>query len=66
MGPEPCAQAVWVLLLPPAAQGTADAIRQYAWLLDEAKLDSIEDVLILSGDHLYNMVRRRWLALLCC
>eukprot|EP00887_Chlorella_sp_A99_P000011 scaffold16.g11.t1 len=36
-------------------QGTADAIRQYAWLLDEPKLASVEDVLILSGDHLYNM-----------
>lgn len=36
-------------------QGTADAIRQYAWLLDEPKLNTVEDVLILSGDHLYNM-----------
>lgn len=36
-------------------QGTADAIRQYAWLLSDIKNRSIEDVVILSGDHLYRM-----------
>ncbi|RHN38391.1 putative glucose-1-phosphate adenylyltransferase [Medicago truncatula] len=31
-------------------QGTADAVRQFHWLFED-----IEDVLILSGDHLYRM-----------
>ena len=30
-------------------QGTADAVRQYMWLFDEACRDGIEDFLILSG-----------------
>jgi glucose-1-phosphate adenylyltransferase len=34
-------------------QGTADAVRQYQWLL--ASWEDIEEVLILSGDHLYRM-----------
>lgn len=33
-------------------QGTADAVRQYMWLLDEWEVD---EYLILSGDHLYRM-----------
>ncbi|MBU6228318.1 MAG: glucose-1-phosphate adenylyltransferase [Cyanobacteria bacterium REEB459] len=33
-------------------QGTADAVRQYLWLLDSW---NVEDFLILSGDHLYRM-----------
>jgi glucose-1-phosphate adenylyltransferase len=33
-------------------QGTADAVRQYAWLLTDTKNRNIEDVVILSGDHL--------------
>ena len=33
-------------------QGTADAVRQYLWLLAEADVD---EYLILSGDHLYRM-----------
>jgi len=33
-------------------QGTADAVRQYLWLLTEWEVD---DFLILSGDHLYRM-----------
>ena len=33
-------------------QGTADAVRQYIWLMDEWDMD---DYLILSGDHLYRM-----------
>jgi len=36
-------------------QGTADAVRQYMWLFDEAVRDGVEDFLILSGDHLYRM-----------
>ncbi|HBB31255.1 MAG TPA: glucose-1-phosphate adenylyltransferase [Cyanobacteria bacterium UBA8803] len=33
-------------------QGTADAVRQYLWLLQEWDID---EYLILSGDHLYRM-----------
>lgn len=33
--------------------GTADAIRQYAWVLQDVRNRPIEDVVILSGDHLY-------------
>ena len=33
----------------PAPQGTADAVRQYMWLFDEACRDGVEDFLILSG-----------------
>lgn len=33
-------------------QGTADAVRQYLWLLDEW---DVNEILILSGDHLYRM-----------
>ncbi|GLC41372.1 Glucose-1-phosphate adenylyltransferase [Pleodorina starrii] len=36
-------------------QGTADAVRQYSWLLEDTKNRAIEDVIILSGDHLYRM-----------
>ncbi|OAY77251.1 Glucose-1-phosphate adenylyltransferase large subunit 1, chloroplastic [Ananas comosus] len=36
-------------------QGTADAVRQFHWLFEDAKGKKIEDVLILSGDHLYRM-----------
>lgn len=36
-------------------QGTADAVRQYAWLLDDTKNRSVKNVVILSGDHLYRM-----------
>ncbi|KQK13346.1 glucose-1-phosphate adenylyltransferase large subunit [Brachypodium distachyon] len=36
-------------------QGTADAVRQFDWLFDDAKAKDIEDVIILSGDHLYRM-----------
>lgn len=36
-------------------QGTADAVRQYLWLLEDAKNKVVEDVVILSGDHLYRM-----------
>lgn len=34
-------------------QGTADAVRQYLWLFESAKNKDCQDVLILSGDHLY-------------
>ncbi|USR91326.1 glucose-1-phosphate adenylyltransferase [Phormidium yuhuli AB48] len=33
-------------------QGTADAVRQYIWLMNELDVD---EYLILSGDHLYRM-----------
>lgn len=36
-------------------EGTADAVRQYMWLLEDAKNKDVEDVVILSGDHLYRM-----------
>lgn len=42
---------------PPLAllQGTADAVRQYAWLFRDIKNRNVEDIVILSGDHLYRM-----------
>ena len=36
-------------------QGTADAVRQYSWLLESVKNRPVEDIVILSGDHLYRM-----------
>lgn len=36
-------------------QGTADAVRQYMWLFEEAVRDGVQDFLVLSGDHLYRM-----------
>ncbi|OVA13492.1 Nucleotidyl transferase [Macleaya cordata] len=36
-------------------QGTADAVRQFIWLFEDAKHRHIENFLILSGDHLYRM-----------
>lgn len=39
-------------------QGTADAVRQYLWLLEEWDVD---EYLILSGDHLYRMDYRNYL-----
>jgi glucose-1-phosphate adenylyltransferase len=41
-------------------QGTADAVRQYLWLFEEAMRDGVEDFLILSGDHLYRMDYREF------
>eukprot|EP00887_Chlorella_sp_A99_P003158 scaffold9.g3158.t1 len=41
-------------------QGTADAVRQYLWLFEEACRDGVEDYLILSGDHLYRMDYREF------
>jgi glucose-1-phosphate adenylyltransferase len=38
-------------------QGTADAVRQYIWLLEEWDVD---EYLILSGDHLYRMDYRQF------
>lgn len=38
-------------------QGTADAVRQYIWLLEEWE---VEEYLILSGDHLYRMDYRQF------
>jgi glucose-1-phosphate adenylyltransferase len=39
-------------------QGTADAVRQYIWLLEEWDVD---EYLILSGDHLYRMDYRQFI-----
>ncbi|KAL9255940.1 Glucose-1-phosphate adenylyltransferase large subunit 1, chloroplastic-like protein [Drosera capensis] len=36
-------------------QGTADAVRQFDWLFEDPRSREIEDVIILSGDHLYRM-----------
>ncbi|KZV53371.1 ADP-glucose pyrophosphorylase large subunit family protein [Dorcoceras hygrometricum] len=36
-------------------QGTADAVRQFLWLFEDAKVKDIDHILILSGDHLYRM-----------
>ena len=36
-------------------QGTADAVRQYSWLFEDIKNRNVEDIVILSGDHLYRM-----------
>jgi glucose-1-phosphate adenylyltransferase len=38
-------------------QGTADAVRQYLWLIEP---QNVEDILILSGDHLYRMDYRQF------
>ena len=40
-------------------QGTADAVRQYQWLFEEAK---VEEFLILAGDHLYRMDYQNFIA----
>ncbi|MDM9582207.1 MULTISPECIES: glucose-1-phosphate adenylyltransferase [unclassified Nostoc] len=39
-------------------QGTADAVRQYLWLMEEWNAD---EYLILSGDHLYRMDYRQFI-----
>ncbi|MBD2494132.1 glucose-1-phosphate adenylyltransferase [Nostoc sp. FACHB-280] len=39
-------------------QGTADAVRQYLWMLEEWDVD---EFLILSGDHLYRMDYRQFI-----
>lgn len=36
-------------------QGTADAVRQFTWVFEDAKNSNVENILILSGDHLYRM-----------
>ncbi|GKV42810.1 hypothetical protein SLEP1_g50178 [Rubroshorea leprosula] len=36
-------------------QGTADAVRQFTWVFEDAKNSNVENVLILCGDHLYRM-----------
>lgn len=36
-------------------QGTADAVRQFIWVFEDAKNKNVENILILSGDHLYRM-----------
>ena len=41
-------------------QGTADAVRQYSWLFEDIKNRPVQDIIILSGDHLCALT-----ALLC-
>ncbi|WOL11766.1 glucose-1-phosphate adenylyltransferase large subunit 1-like [Canna indica] len=36
-------------------QGTADAVRQFTWILEDYKNKNVEHILILSGDQLYRM-----------
>ncbi|KAI4319928.1 hypothetical protein MLD38_033466 [Melastoma candidum] len=36
-------------------QGTADAVRHFLWLLEDVEHKQIENILILSGDHFYQM-----------
>ncbi|XP_050233695.1 glucose-1-phosphate adenylyltransferase large subunit 1 [Mercurialis annua] len=36
-------------------QGTADAVRQFTWVFEDAKNRNVEHIVILSGDHLYRM-----------
>ncbi|KAK9129824.1 hypothetical protein Sjap_010311 [Stephania japonica] len=36
-------------------QGTADAVRQFFWVFEDAKNKNVEHIVILSGDHLYRM-----------
>eukprot|EP01018_Ginkgo_biloba_P023089 Gb_22474 [translate_table: standard] len=36
-------------------QGTGDAMRQFTWLFEDVKNMHIENILILSSDHLYQM-----------
>ncbi|KAL9663017.1 hypothetical protein QQ045_027854 [Rhodiola kirilowii] len=36
-------------------QGTADAVRQFTWVFEDAKNKNVENVLILAGDQLYRM-----------
>ncbi|KAK7284495.1 hypothetical protein RJT34_19241 [Clitoria ternatea] len=36
-------------------QGTADAVRQFLWLFEDADHKNIENILILCGDQLYRM-----------
>lgn len=47
-------------------QGTADAVRQYAWLFEDIKNRVVEDIVILSGDHLYVASHHRDSFSLCC
>jgi hypothetical protein len=37
-------------------QGTADAVRQYMWLFDEAVRDGVQDFLVLSGESFFLFV----------
>ncbi|KAG7010924.1 Glucose-1-phosphate adenylyltransferase large subunit 1 [Cucurbita argyrosperma subsp. argyrosperma] len=36
-------------------QGTADAVRQFTWVFEDAKNRNVENILILAGDHMYRM-----------
>ncbi|CAN1293119.1 Glucose-1-phosphate adenylyltransferase large subunit 4, chloroplastic/amyloplastic [Linum perenne] len=47
-------------------QGTADAVRQFIWLFEDAKLRHIENILILSGDHIYRMDYMDFVQVMMC
>lgn len=36
-------------------EGTADAVRKFIWVFEDAKNRNIEDIIILAGDQLYRM-----------
>ncbi|KAI3441290.1 uncharacterized protein J3R85_002562 [Psidium guajava] len=36
-------------------EGTADAVRKFTWVFEDAKNRNVENILILAGDHLYRM-----------
>ncbi|WVY91469.1 hypothetical protein V8G54_036983 [Vigna mungo] len=36
-------------------QGTADAVRRFTWVFEDAKNKNIENIMIISGDHLCRM-----------
>jgi glucose-1-phosphate adenylyltransferase len=37
------------------AQGSADAVKLHMWVFEEAIQRGVEDLLVMSGDHLYRM-----------
>ncbi len=39
-------------------QGTADAVRQYLWLFEEAERNGVEDFLILSGTDAHHAIHK--------
>ncbi|CAK9142547.1 unnamed protein product [Ilex paraguariensis] len=36
-------------------QGTADAVRKFTWVFEDVKNKDVDNIVILSGDHLYRM-----------
>ena len=46
-------------------QGTADAVRQYLWLFEDAERNGVEDFLILSGTDAHYAVHNAMLTSIC-